>query len=67
MAPPTNFDTTRIRFGEMVAGVAGLVLIISPFLDWFSISFKNSVINLPGGSGSGWDALSWIPWFITIT
>ena len=43
MAPPTNFDTTRIRFGEMVAAGAGLVLIISPFLDWYSISAKNAV------------------------
>ncbi len=67
MAPPTNFDTTRIRFGEMVAGVSGLVLIISPFLEWFNISVKNSVIHIPRWRGSGWDALSWIPWFITIT
>jgi hypothetical protein len=52
--------------GELVAGIAGVVLIISPFLDWFSISAKNSIINF-SISGSGWDALSWIPWIVTIT
>jgi hypothetical protein len=52
--------------GEMVAAVAGLVLIISPFLDWYSISAKNSIVHF-SVSGSGWDALSWVPWIVTIT
>ena len=65
MAAPTNFDTTRIRFGEMIAAVSGLVLIISPFLEWYNISAKNSIVDFSVG-GSGWDALSWVPWLITL-
>lgn len=65
LAPPTNFDTTRIRFGDMIAAVSGLVLIISPFLDWYNVSAKNSIVDFSVGS-SGWDALSWVPWIITI-
>src|SRR4051812_12974747 len=51
--------------GELIAGISGLVLIISPFLDWYSISAKNSVVDF-SVSGSGWDALSWVPWIVTI-
>jgi hypothetical protein len=51
--------------GELIAGISGLVLIISPFLDWYSISAKNSVVSF-SVSGSGWDALSWVPWIVTI-
>jgi hypothetical protein len=51
--------------GEMIAAISGLVLIISPFLDWYSISAKNSVVNF-SVSGSGWDALSWVPWIVTL-
>ena len=49
----------------MIAGISGLVLIISPFLDWYSISAKNSVVDF-SVSGSGWDALSWVPWIVTL-
>lgn len=51
--------------GELIAAISGLVLIISPFLDWYSISAKNSVVAF-SVSGSGWDALSWVPWIVTI-
>jgi hypothetical protein len=51
--------------GDMIAGISGLVLIISPFLDWYSISAKNSVVDF-SVSGSGWDALSWVPWIVTL-
>jgi hypothetical protein len=49
--------------GEMIAGISGLVLIISPFLDWYTISAKGSPISV---SVSGWDALSWVPWIVTL-
>jgi hypothetical protein len=51
--------------GELIAAISGVVLIISPFLDWYSISAKNSVVAF-SVSGSGWDALSWVPWVVTI-
>jgi hypothetical protein len=57
LAPPTNFDTTRIRFGEMVAGISGAVLIISLFLEWYNVSAKFA--NASQGV-SGWEALGFI-------
>jgi hypothetical protein len=65
LAPPTNFDTTRIRFGDLVAAGSGLLLIISPFLEWYNITAKNNIVNFSIG-GSGWDVLSWVPWLITL-
>jgi hypothetical protein len=59
LAPPTNFDTTRIRFGDMVAGISGLVLIISLFLEWYNVSAKSAFGSI-GGGVSGWGALSFI-------
>ena len=65
-ASPTNFDTTRLRFGDMIAGIAAVVLLISLFLGWYSVTGK---VTGPGGfeqsnsspSGNAFDALSIIP------
>ncbi|HEY0633125.1 MAG TPA: hypothetical protein VGC98_13800, partial [Thermoleophilaceae bacterium] len=58
MGAPTNFDTTRIRFGEMIAAAAGLVLIISLFLEWYTVDVKGFTGNLP--TVTGWKALGFI-------
>jgi hypothetical protein len=55
----TNFDTTRIRFGEMIAAVSGLVLFISLFLEWYNVSAKNAFVSVSRGA-SGWEALGFI-------
>ena len=63
MAPPTNFDTTRIRFGDMVAGISGAVLFISLFLEWYSFSAKGGVsaFNTDRSVGyNGWQSLGFI-------
>ena len=59
MAPPTNFDTTRIRFGEMIAAGSGIVLFISLFLEWYNVSAKTAFVSASQGV-SGWEALSLI-------
>jgi hypothetical protein len=59
LAPPTNFDTTRIRFGEMIAAGSGIVLFISLFLEWYSVSAKTAFVNASQGV-SGWEALGFI-------
>lgn len=41
-------DTSRISFGEMVAGVAGVLLFVSLFMDWVDSDFA---------SASGWESL----------
>ena len=41
----------RLRPGEIVAGVAGLVLLIALFLDWYTVAGR-------AGGLSAWDAFS---------
>jgi hypothetical protein len=55
----TNFDTTRVRFGDMVAAVSGLVLFLSLFLNWYNVSVK-AALGSASASVSGWEALSFI-------
>jgi hypothetical protein len=58
LAPPTNFDTTRIRFGEMIAAGSGLVLFLSLFLEWYSVDIRGFGGDLP--TVTGWRALGFI-------
>jgi hypothetical protein len=44
----------RVRAGELVAGVAGLVLLASMFLDWYSLS--NEILGAADGQTRGVDA-----------
>jgi hypothetical protein len=59
LAPPTNFDTTRVRFGEMIAAGSGIVLFLSLFLEWYNVSAKTAFASASQGV-SGWGALSFI-------
>jgi hypothetical protein len=54
----TQFDTTRIRFGDMIAAGAGLLLLISLFLKWYKVSAEGLVDV--SASVSGWEALGFI-------
>jgi hypothetical protein len=56
----TNFDTSRLRFGDLIAAGGGLLLIISLFLEWYSASApENSLIDISFGV-SGWQVLGFI-------
>src|SRR4051812_37942200 len=55
----TNFDTTRVRLGDIVAAVGGLVLFLSLFLNWYKVSVDVAGFNQSEGF-SGWTALSFI-------
>jgi hypothetical protein len=57
-ASPTSFDTTRIRFGDMVAGIAGAVLLISLFLNWYSVSAKVDIAGISREQSEGFSAWS---------
>jgi hypothetical protein len=65
-----TFDTSRARFGDLIAGGAGLVLFISLFLNWYSVSVKSSVGGFNSTSlsesGSGWEALGFIDILLAI-
>lgn len=45
----SDFDTNRLSTGEMIAGISGVVLLISMFLKWYSVSVS-------GGGGILGDA-----------
>ena len=52
------FDTSRLRFGDLIAAGSALVLFISLFLDWYNVSVEG--LGGVGGAsqgGSAWDAL----------
>jgi hypothetical protein len=65
-----TFDTSRARFGDLIAAGAGLVLFISLFLNWYSVDVKSSVGGFNSTalseSGSGWEALGFIDILLAI-
>jgi hypothetical protein len=65
-------DSSRLRTGELVAGIAGLSLFVFLFFDWFggaaevSGSLVNGTATLSHPGISGWDALTDLPGFLII-
>ncbi len=52
-------DTSRISFGEMVAGVSGLVLFVVMFFPWYQV--EADVSGFSGSdSANAWQALDFI-------
>jgi hypothetical protein len=60
----------KLSPGEKIAGGSAILLFIFMFFDWFGVEvsgvggFSGSV---PGGGGSAWDALNFIPIILVIT
>jgi hypothetical protein len=52
-------DTSRLTTGDMIAGVGGIVLLISLFLPWYGVSVDIAGVSA-SESGSGWEALGFI-------
>jgi hypothetical protein len=65
-------DSSRLRTGEIVAGIAGLALLVFLFFDWFgggaevTGSVTNGTATLSHPGISGWDALTDLPGFLII-
>ena len=65
-------DSSRLRTGELVAGIGGLALFVFLFFDWFGggAEVTGSVVNgtatLSHPGISGWDALVDLPGFLII-
>ena len=56
-----NADTSRLRFGDVIAALSGVVLIIALFLPWFEQTGETP--ELAGGQTrdySGWSAMALI-------
>jgi hypothetical protein len=56
-AATTRFDASRISFGEKVAGVSAVVLLVSLWLPWYGVSFKGggAFAGKLSTSGNAWD------------
>lgn len=52
-------DTSKLTTGDMIAGVGGVVLLISLFLPWYGVSVDVAGFSA-SESGSGWEALGFI-------
>jgi len=52
-------DTSRLTTGDIIAGVGGIVLLISLFLPWYGVSVDVAGFSA-SESGSGWEALGFI-------
>jgi hypothetical protein len=67
-----DLDSSRLRTGEIVAGIGGLALFVFLFFDWFgggaevSGSLVNGTATLSHPGISGWDALADLPGFLII-
>ena len=65
-------DSSRLRTGEIVAGIGGVALFVFLFFDWFgggaevSGSLVNGTATLSHPGISGWDALADLPGFLII-
>jgi hypothetical protein len=65
-------DSSRLRTGEIVAGIGGIALFVFLFFDWFgggaevSGSLVNGTATLSHPGISGWDALTDLPGFLII-
>jgi hypothetical protein len=65
-------DSSRLRTGEIVAGIGGLALFVFLFFNWFGggAEVTGSVVNgtatLSHPGISGWDALTDLPGFLII-
>ena len=57
----SDFDTNRLSTGEMIAGISGVVLLISMFLKWYSVSVSGGGGILGNtsfgvGSANAWES-----------
>src|SRR5215217_186782 len=52
-------DTSRLTTGDMIAGVGGVVLLISLFLPWYGVSVDVAGFSA-SESANGWEALGFI-------
>jgi hypothetical protein len=67
-AAGVDFDRNRLSQGELIAGIGGLVLLISMFLDWYGAKVKTSIGNFGAGFGgpNAWESFSLIDIIIFI-
>jgi hypothetical protein len=60
-------DLSKIRRSHWFAGVGAIVLIVSTFLNWFSVSYSVGPGLSVSAGISGNDALDVIPWIVWLS
>jgi hypothetical protein len=50
-------DLRRLRHGEWIAGISGVVLLVSLFLDWYSVTHRGLPKD-PTAASTAWEAFS---------
>jgi hypothetical protein len=61
-----TFDANRLKFGDLIAGGGAVVLFISLFLDWYSVSVKGAGKFGNLGGGNAFDSLGIGPLFLLL-
>jgi hypothetical protein len=63
-------DSSRLRTGEIIAGIGGIALFVFLFFDWYSggaeLTGTPGNLSLSQTGISGWDALTDLPGFLII-
>jgi hypothetical protein len=57
-------DLRRLRHGEWIAGISGAVLLVSLFLDWYSVSFPGSAQFSGATSADAWESFTVVDVFL---
>jgi hypothetical protein len=63
-----EFDASRLRRGELIAGASAVLLFVFMFLPWYGLKVATArrSITLPG-SYDAWNAFDVIDWFLLVT
>jgi hypothetical protein len=63
-----EFDASRLRRGELIAGASAVLLFAFMFLPWYGLKVATArrSVALPG-SYDAWNAFSVIDWFLLLT
>jgi len=65
-----EFDASRLRSGELIAGVSAVLLFIVMFLSWYGLKLNTGSLGtfaLPNVSYDAWDAFSVIDLILLLT
>jgi hypothetical protein len=60
------FDMSRLRRGELIAGIAGVVLFFLLFFNWYDVSVSGALAGFSAGA-TAWDAFSVIQLVLALT
>lgn len=64
--PPYRFDATRWSTADQIAGIATIVLFISLFLPWFTVSIGIGGVSLSGSVNGLWHGWMYISLILSI-